>query len=347
MKKVIHLIPYDGIGGVEIAARSMANITLGDIEFIVEYIYRPVDAQIKRVATFNPLPIINATRRILAHKPELLIISLWRPCIVSIFVKILRPRLKLVLFLHSPKDVHWIDRFLTRCTAKLAQQIWADSDETLTQRLPVTPLGKGRVISFIAHRIPAIERTVVSSVFIFWGRIHPHKGLDRALGIFKSVRAKYPAAHFIIIGPDGGELKRIKRLVNEMGLNDDVSLLGGLDFTEIVQLACKASFYLQTSLLEGMAMSVVEAMQLGLVPVVTPVGEIGNYCRHGYNALIVQSDEEVVREILEVLNDNSIYWMLRNNVLATWAEKPLYAESVFRACREILSNNPESSARLA
>ena len=36
MKKVIHLIPFDGIGGVESAAHTMSNVSNADIEFEIE-----------------------------------------------------------------------------------------------------------------------------------------------------------------------------------------------------------------------------------------------------------------------------------------------------------------------
>ena len=50
--------------------------------------------------------------------------------------------------------------------------------------------------------------------------------------------------------------------------------------------AKKCSFFLQLSFYEGFAMSVIEAMQLGLVPVVTNVGEISNYCIDNFNGVI-------------------------------------------------------------
>jgi len=215
------------------------------------------------------------------------------------------------------------------------------------RRLPNTPAERGRVISFVTRHVPVFEARPVNPVFIFWGRIHPQKGLDRALKIFAAVHIVHPMARFIIIGPDGGGLERIKRLANEIGVSAAVSFLGGMDFNGIVRQARFASFYLQTSLLEGMAMSVVEAMQLGLVPVVTPVGEIGNYARHGKNALIVQSDESVVNEILAVLSDNPKYIELRKNAAVTWDRAPLYTESVLLACTEILSMPSVNSGRLS
>jgi glycosyltransferase involved in cell wall biosynthesis len=325
-------VPYDGIGGVETAARSMAGHSAGGIEFQVHYIFPPDKGQRRRYDTFNPWAMLLAARRIVADKPDFLIVSLWRSCLVALLAKLLSPRLQLVLFLHMPDDTHWLDYLATRCVAALACQVWADSQETLDRRLPAIEPAKGRVISFVSSRLPSLPGKPVHAEFIFWGRLHPQKRLDRALAIFSAVHAADKSARFIIIGPDGGERTRIAALVNTMGLVDAVQLLGGLAFSDIIQHANSASFYLQTSTLEGMAMSVVEAMQLGLVPVVTPVGEIAHYCRHGENAILVREDAAIVADIMALLRDDARYQMLRKNAVATWVEKPLYGESMLAAC---------------
>lgn len=334
MLRVIHLIPYDGIGGVEAAARTMRNIEAPDVLFELAYIFA---VPLRRpISTFNPLPIVMSVYRILKWKPDILIVSLWRSCIVGILVKIFRPRLRLVLFLHLPRHAHVADALLTNAVRSLASAIWADSVETFARRLPGLAEEKGgKIISFVAQRLQRFGDALLQPTFIFWGRIHSRKGLLRAVKIFSSVRLIYPDASFIIVGPDGGDIKRLSALIKEMGLHDAVSIRGSLDLCDIIRLAQEASFYLQTSEAEGMAMSVVEAMQLGLVPIVTPVGEIANYCRHNRNALIVRCDDDAVSDILSILNDRERYERLRNAAIATWKDAPLYADSVLQACREV------------
>jgi glycosyltransferase involved in cell wall biosynthesis len=91
---------------------------------------------------------------------------------------------------------------------------------------------------------------------------------------------------------------------------------------EIFGFACEGSFYLQTSLQEGMAMSVVEAMQLGLVPVVTPVGQIATYCRDGENSILVGDDDDVVVRRLKTLATNpAMFRDLADGAHSTWLEK--------------------------
>ena len=336
MKKVIHLIPYDGIGGVETAARSMSGLEQDEIDFQVKYIYPKVSANKQRLITFNPFYLFRAASQIISLTPDLLIVSLWRSCLVCFLVKIFRPHLKVVLFLHATNHAHWSDRLMTNFTSRYASQIWADSDESLRQRLPNNQVDSGQVISFVTSRIPALPQRHVSPDFIFWGRIHPRKCLKRALCLFAAIRLVFPDAHFKIIGPDGGDLEHIKTLADKMNVSDSVSFLNEMSFDEIVCHAKAASFFLQTSLFEGMAMSVVEAMQLGLVPVVTPVGEINNYCRADYNAFFIESDTEVIARVQEILNDNVRYSRMREHAISTWRDKPLYAESIINACKSIV-----------
>lgn len=336
MKKVIHLIPYDGTGGVEIAARSMQHVKCADLDFSVQSIYPHVPGYEERHVTFGIRPLLEAFSRTRRQRPEVLIVSLWRACIVGALVKMARPRLRLVLMLHSTRDAHWLDRLFTRATGFLAQEWWGDSAATVDERLRGSPRKTKRVISFVTRRLEPAQGHSLSPTFIFWGRISAIKGIDRAIRIFSRIRLSHPGARFVIIGPDGGALAELQALVQASGLQESVLFKGEMDMAQICEQAASACFYLQASKYEGMAMSVVEAMQLGLVPVVTPVGEIRNYCRAGHNAILIHSDDAVVDEILGVLADAKQYSVLRQRAVATWHDQPLYADSMLQACRAAL-----------
>lgn len=340
IKKIIHLAPRDGIGGVETAVRSMKKLKHDGINFKVNYIVKVVASARpwQRWAAFiSPLPLLLAARKVTSGHTDLLIVSLWRSAIVGIFAKCLRPKLKLVVFIHNATDVHWLDFIVTRLAMSLALEVWSDSKASLRERFPHLAPERCRVISFVTRHFESLPARKVSPDFIFWGRIHTQKGLDHALRIFAEVLKEQPGARFWIIGPDQGVLRTTQQLSKSLGLTDNVFFLGGATLAEIADHALKASFYLQTSLYEGMAMSVVEAMQMGLVPIVTPVGEIPSYCSHSVNALIVNSDRQVVDNIRDLLSSNEEYQSLRYNAIATWKAAPLYSESVLQACEEILA----------
>jgi len=339
MHKVIHLVPYDGIGGVETAARSLRNLNNGSFDFKVGYIFKKLANSRRRWATFNPIAFLRVTGEIVLERPDVLIVSLWRSTIIGVLAKLIRPNLKLIVFIHSTTDVHWLDFIFTRLAISLAHEIWADSQATRRERLPHVRSKKCRIISFVTRHIEALPARSVRPEFIFWGRITPGKRLDRALRIFAEVLKRHSNARFWIIGPDGGCRNKTQQLCTALNLTEAVSFLGVATQDEIAAHAKMASFYLQTSEFEGMAMSVVEAMQMGLIPVVTAVGEICSYCRQGENAVLVESDYLAIETILLLLDCDAKYQAMRRNAIATWNNKPRYSESVLHACEEILAAN--------
>ena len=112
MNKVIHLIPYNDIGGVERAARTMISASTEGLEFKVETIF-PKSVVTNRWKIWNPFYFLVTVVRVIYQKPQLLVVSLWRAYAVGVLVKLLYPQVKLVVFLHLPKDMHTLDLFLS------------------------------------------------------------------------------------------------------------------------------------------------------------------------------------------------------------------------------------------
>lgn len=339
MPKIIHVVPYDGIGGVEAAARSMGSLKYENINFEVDYIYQNVKAEKRPVSTFNPWPLFTTAWRIRKYQPDVLIVSLWRSTIVGLMAKLLRPKIKLVTFLHLDKDVHLLDYVFTRVSFWFSSEIWADSAATINGRLRAPRRKQCRLISFVTRRFEAKPIGKIAPIFIYWGRINEQKGLDRALRIFAEIRKKRADACYWIVGPDGGALSATKDLCAALGLAESVTFKGSASHDQIINYAAQASFYLQTSIYEGMAMSVVESMQLGLVPIVTSVGEIGAYCQDGVNAVLVETDQKTVEDVLSLLESDDLYQRLHTNAIATWQDKPLYRDSVLDACKRLLGDD--------
>lgn len=332
--KIIHLAPFRGDGGLEAACRALPSFRNQEIDFRVGYMFNPPrNRTAKYLSLFYSL---SHARKIVADRVDVLIVSLWRACIVGAIVKMVSPDVKLVLFLHCATDAHVLDRIATRAAAWFAEEIWADSQATLTRRLASTKLERSRVISFLVRRFEAAPPSRARASFIFWGRLTAQKGLEHALRLFACLHAKEPDARFRIIGPDGGSLASLKTLSETLGLRNAVIFCAAATHNEIADFARDASFYLQTSRYEGMAMSVMEAMQMGLVPVVTAVGEIGSYCRNDHNAIIIESDAQAITNVLDLLRSPRRYERLRAAAIDSWKQQPLYRDSMLKACGELV-----------
>jgi glycosyltransferase involved in cell wall biosynthesis len=196
----------------------------------------------------------------------------------------------------------------------------------------ISDLAIGWKSASLAHNI-YLTSSVISPSFIFWGRIHKQKRLDNALYFFSEIYTSNKDASFIIIGPDCGDLKSVRNLVSNLKLSSAVHFMGPLSFDNIKILSANASFYLQTSELEGMALSVVEAMQLGLVPIVTPVGEIKNYCVDGFNAIfITKNNWNAIDNVRLLLSNVEDYNKFRYNSISSWNNKITYKDDVFNKC---------------
>lgn len=328
LKNIVHLIPYDGTGGVESAARSVPENFREDLNFSIEYIFTKNSKL--------PFAYFTMARKLLVKKPDLIILSLWRSCIVGLMVWCFSRKSKIVLMLHCPEHAHLVDKILTILTRLIASEVWADSKSTLDTRLSKTERVQSKIISFMSNKLEPVTPLNPTKNFIFWGRLHKHKGLEQSIKIFSDIKADIPDASFIIIGPDGGEKKKLLELTKHLNITNSVSFLGEKTFSEIKALAVNTSFYIQTSILEGMAMSVVEAMQLGLIPIVNPVGEIKNYCQNNLNAILVDNNHSPNIQILNLYSDGESFQQTRKNAIDTWLNQNTYADSIMDAASSLL-----------
>lgn len=348
---IIHLIPRDGIGGVETAARSMAttdklicDFTLiliagskvaTDCSRIIESVFRSVN---------NPFAHYVALRKILRSKPDILICSLWRSMFVGLLVKIFRPQTRVVCFLHLASTVHFFDFVLNSLMMRYADAVWADSEATLIARYSNNKNKPTEVISFVLSDSPAVScSNLFAPRFVFWGRLHHQKGIDRAIEFIAEVVKSVSQTQFEIWGPDDGERAKLLAQVRERGLTDHVHFMGPADPSQLQEIASGHAFYLQLSRSEGMAISVVEAMQLGLVPIVTPVGEIAKYCCSGKNSIIFEDPNNptsIVNALLELLHNESEYRKLQSAAQKYWDEAHLYKDDICVAAAKLLTSPP-------
>ena len=286
---------------------------------------------------FSGLSYLRCIGAIVRDSPDVLVVSLWRAYLVGLLVKIIRPNVKLVTFIHLPKSVHWIDLLFTIISSAVSSATWADSQRTASLRYTFSFKSKPRALSFVTKKIESNPFETIKPIFIFWGRLHRQKNLKRALVFFRVFIDLFPSdtAHFYIVGPNDGEQERLTDAIKTLRLDGRVTLAGPMEFREIQKFASKASFYLQTSDTEGMAMSVVEAMQLGLVPVVTPVGEIENYAENGRNSIWLRDNTETAKAVNFLLQNESAYCQIRTAAIETWEDVELFPDSFVASCRAL------------
>ncbi len=342
--RIVHMIPHDGVGGVEVAARSMLARTHPSCEFTLLLLAGEACTEERRNvmespfrSPLNPLAQLRAALLCVRSKVDVLICSLWRSVPAALLVRLLRPRTKLAFFVNAEKAVHIADALFCRIGMALADEVWVDSYATLRTRLPKLQK-RTRIISFgTAPQPPPSATAKLRPRFVSWSRLNRQKGIDRALHFIAGLSEAGVEPNYEIWGPDGGELQHLKTLTDQLGIGRHVSFCGTAQQESLARIAAEASFFLQLSRFEGMAMAVVEAMQFGLVPIVTAVGEIPRYVADGISGIIVDADDPQVgvQRTVRLLGDEADFQRLRQGALAFWRDAPLYADDVYRAAADL------------
>ncbi len=285
---------------------------------------------------------VAAFRQAIKINPNVIVCSLWRSVPLALILRATLRRTKLVFFIHSSVTVHWLDTLLSYVAIKSADAIWGDSKATLAAR--DIPVGRARVISFVTDRLVPPNRHCREASFVSWGRLHQLKGIDRSIHLIALLARRGLDIRYDIYGPDGGAQGDLEALAVELGVDSRIRFLGPVARDELNAIAAQHRFFLQLSRAEGMCMAAVEAMQLGLVPVATSVGELGRYVRSGQTGVVVVPDmlETAVDDLQRLIEDDDVRCRLSQAAVRHWLEAPLYAQDICDAAHALFYPDPKT-----
>ena len=356
--QIVHLVPADGLGGVETAARSLAEHPLLSRDFRLVFMFgETLAVNSARVdasggsSRYNPLSFWNAFRRLVRLRPDVLVCSLWRTVPIGVAVKLFSSSTALVYFIHNSRTEHFADRWLSWLGLRVADEVWCDSGATLAARSDIPAKVPARVISFVTQRRDVPIASPLSARFVSWGRLNSQKGLDRAIRLIAKLKDRDIDAMFEAWGPDDGEKPALDTLAHRVGVADRITFPGLTSPDRLPAIAARHSFFLQLSRYEGMAMAVVEAMQLGLVPITTEVGQMAHYVRPGETGLLIEPSDldSAADEIAALLQKPDQFRRLADGATRYWRDAPLYAEDVTQAAFELklrLENHRQRGGQL-
>tara|TARA_B100000242_G_C43051812_1_gene491483 strand:- start:1133 stop:2209 length:1077 start_codon:yes stop_codon:yes gene_type:complete len=339
--RIFHLLPSHDLGGAEIASKTCEFIDNKNFTYKTFYISE------NKINKNDFLQIIKqiknyliALRFFLNQKDFILISSLWKSSLLSLLIKLFLPKTKVILFLHSTKSSHFFDKAFTSFLLIFAYEVWADSKNTLIKRFDELMFKrkfiKTKIVSFVLRRLkPVNYGENISFNFIYWGRLHKVKNLKKAIKFFNKFYCLDNSSKLTLIGHDYGMKNEIRKIIRNLKLTNNVKILKFMDMKDITEIVKDYSFFLQLSSYEGMAMAVVESMQLGLIPIVTNVGEIENYCIDLKNSIIYEGMQDTFEKVLKVKNNYKNCKEISNRAISTWNNKNLYHEDIFFLCQSL------------
>lgn len=135
----------------------------------------------------------------------------------------------------------------------------------------------------------------------FVGRLHPQKNPLALPAILAAM--KRPRATMLIVG--GGELETsLRESCRRLGVESQITMTGTKSRTDALELMSRARIFVLPSLWEGVPVSVVEAMKMGLPVVASKVAGNQELIRHGETGLLADplAPAEFAEHILSLLD---------------------------------------------
>lgn len=119
-------------------------------------------------------------------------------------------------------------------------------------------------------------------------RLSPEKDFSTLLRAVHAVKQQVPEFRLRMVG-DGAERGKLEALTRELGLTQEVEFLG--ERSDVPQLLKRAGFFVSSSKTEGISLTVLEAMAVGLPVVTTAVGGNPEIVEEGTTGHLVPSQD--------------------------------------------------------
>jgi len=149
---------------------------------------------------------------------------------------------------------------------------------------------------------PKIEQSRVLRL-VCTRRLEPvfdHRTIVQALALLKKNGIRFDMS---FVG-DGSMLDELKRQVEDAGLDDRVSFMGRVHNDSLPEVLGRHDVYLSASLWDGTSLSLLEAMAVGLFPVVSDIKANSAWLRHNVDGLLhkVGDADDLATNILRLCN---------------------------------------------
>lgn len=167
------------------------------------------------------------------------------------------------------------------------------------------------------------ERKPLRPIFLSNRNFEPHYQVADILRAFQIVQNKFPAARLFVAG-GGSEEGRLKSLHAELNLKN-VEFVGLVENSEMPALYDRADVYLNSSVVDNMPLSLIEAFACGLPVATTDAGGIPYIAEHEQTALLVPTKDyrALAGEAVRLLEDDELAQKIirnarRNCVKYSW-----------------------------
>ncbi len=149
-----------------------------------------------------------------------------------------------------------------------------------------------------------------SPVVLFVGQVRLRKGPQVLVEAASEVMKSFPAAKFLIVGPDYEIIERLKNRAKELKIVDNLFFPGGKSHAELPQYyaACDAFVFPTCTPIECLGLSMIQAMACGKPVIGSRVNGIPEVIVDSSTGFLVEPNDprELAEKICVVLGDRSL-----------------------------------------
>jgi len=149
------------------------------------------------------------------------------------------------------------------------------------------------------------KRSAKTITILCASRLTSRKGLCYAIEAFSLLQKQYPQLRMILAGGDGDAGEDLRRQVQELHLEKEISFHGEYDHGTLLKLQQASDIFLFPSLNEGMSNSMLEAMASALPVIMTPTGGAQELVKDGKNGYLVKfRNAQDIADKIQLLLEN-------------------------------------------
>lgn len=192
----------------------------------------------------------------------------------------------LEFFYQCPAPARWLIRWQLEGAARVIvlSPTWEETVRQISPRLHFevlpNPVALPKDAAVDSSRGAALN-------FLFLGRLEQAKGVFEAVRAFAQISGDYPHARLILAGD--GDQAVVENLATELGINEKVVYAGWVSGEAKNRVLASAHAFILPSHIEGLPVSMLEAMAYGVPVVVSRVGSVPEVLEHGVNGLMIEA----------------------------------------------------------
>ncbi len=183
------------------------------------------------------------------------------------------------------------------------------------------------------------QEKIPQSIFYF-GTLSDAKGVDRLAKIFNKVHEKFPEASLYIIGKNENYFNNLKTELITKNAKSNVNYYGHISLLDLPKHIAKAALVIVPSKGETFGFTIVEAMALQKVTIVSNIPVAKEIITHQEDGFIANTDEDFINHISEVFQNPEAFSQMekkaREKVIKNFSQE-LMVNNSFKYYEEILA----------